>query len=176
MSYDARTSTALINRLRSDVDSLQIRIATVLDEKPIGTSGGASVAGVWTTRTLNTIHSDPFGLILNGTVSGSTFTLAPGNYQIEVVSSYHSTLATRTRIYDVTNAQVVGYSISGYVFNQTIVNLHQTERVSPHKDTTYRIEYYTEQAKADGLGIASGVGDVEVYTVLNVVALDIRST
>ena len=174
MSYDASTSTALINRLRSDVDALQVRIATCLYQVALGTSGGASVAGAWTLRQINTVHSDPFGLLVGGVLTSSTWTVEPGNYQFEAISSYHSTGKTRTRIWDVTNDVLVGYSISGYVYNQTLVNLHQTERVSPHKRTTYRLDYYTEQAKADGLGVACSVGDLETYVVLNIVGLDLQ--
>lgn len=172
MSYDARTSTALINRLRSDVDSLVLRIATLQDQKATGVDGGASVAGAWTTRTLNTVHSDPYGVVTS--LSANQFTVPAGEYQIRVISPFHSTLGTRTRIWDVTNDVLVGYSVSTYVYNQTNVYLYQTEHIQPHKATTYRLDYYTEQAKPDGLGVATDTGDIEVYTVLDVVDLRIR--
>lgn len=173
MSYDASTSTALINRLRSDVDSLVLRIATIQDQKATGVAGGSSVAGAWTTRTLNTIHSDPYGVITS--LASNLFTVEAGEYQIRVISPFHSTQGTRTRIWDVTNDVLVGYSVSTYVYNQTNVYLYQTERIQPHKRTTYRLDYYAEQAKAtDGLGVATNTGDIEVYTVLDVVDLHIR--
>ena len=64
MSYDSQTSTILINKLRKDVDSLTLKIAVLTDSKASGTSGGSGVATTWTTRTLNTIQSDPNGLII----------------------------------------------------------------------------------------------------------------
>ena len=36
MSYDAQTSTSLINKLRKDVDALVLRIATLQDQKATG--------------------------------------------------------------------------------------------------------------------------------------------
>jgi len=171
MSYDSQTSTSLINKLRKDVDALVMRIATIEDQKATGVNGGASIAGVWTTRTLNSIHSDPYGIITS--LSNNLFTVEAGEYQIRVISPFHSTLGTRLRIYDVTNGAVVGYSVSTYVYNQTNVYLYETERIQPHKRNTYRLDYYTEQAKADGLGIATNTGDIEVYTVLDVVDLHI---
>ena len=171
MSYDSQTSTSLINKLRKDVDALVMRIATIEDQKATGVNGGASIAGVWTTRTLNSIHSDPYGIITS--LSNNLFTVEAGEYQIRVISPFHSTLGSRLRIYDVTNGAVVGYSVSTYVYNQTNVYLYQTERIQPHKRNTYRLDYYTEQAKADGLGIATNTGDIEVYTVLDVVDLHI---
>jgi hypothetical protein len=174
MSYGASTSASLVNQLRSDIDSLVLRIATLQDQKNTGVNGGASVAGVWTTRALNAIHSDPYDVITS--LSGNLFTVEAGEYQIRVITPFHATLGTRTRIWDVTNDVLVGYSVSTYVFNQTNVYLYQTERIQPHKTTTYRLDYYTEQAKSDGLGIATNTGDIEVYTVLDVVDLHIRTS
>ena len=65
MSYDSQTSTTLINKLRKDVDSLTQKIALLEDRKTSGTAGGNGVATTWTTRELNTIASDPHGLILD---------------------------------------------------------------------------------------------------------------
>jgi len=74
----------------------------------------------------------------------------------------------------VTNNTLVGYSVSTYVYNQTNVYLYQTERIQPHKTNTYRLDYYTQQAKnTDGLGVATNTGDIEVYTILDVVDLHI---
>jgi hypothetical protein len=172
MSYDSQTSTSLINKLRKDVDALVLRIATMQDQKATGVDGGASVANTWTTRSLNAIHSDPYGIITS--LSNNLFTVEAGEYQIRVISPFHSTTGTRTRIWDVTNNVLVGYSVSTYVYNQTNVYLYQTERIQPHKTTTYRLDYYTQQAKSpDGLGVATNTGDIEIYTILDVVDLHI---
>jgi hypothetical protein len=171
MSYDSQTSTSLINKLRKDVDALVLRIATLQDQKATGVDGGASVANTWTTRLLNAIHSDPYGIITS--LSNNEFTVEAGEYQIRVISPFHATHGTRTRIWDVTNNTLVGYSVSTYVYNQTNVYLYQTERIQPHKTTTYRLDYYTQQSKADGLGIATNSGDIEIYTILDVVDLHI---
>ena len=172
MSYDSQTSTSLINNLRKDVDALVLRIATLQDQKATGVDGGASVANTWTTRVLNAIHSDPYGIITS--LSNNLFTVEAGEYQIRVISPFHNTHGTRTRIWDVTNNVLVGYSVSTYVYNQTNVYLYQTERIQPHKTTTYRLDYYTQHANnTDGLGVATNTGDIEIYTVLDVVDLHI---
>jgi hypothetical protein len=172
MSYDSQTSTSLINKLRKDVDALVLRIATLQDQKATGVDGGASVANTWTARSINAIHSDPYGIITS--LSNNLFTVEAGEYQIRVISPFHATHGTRTRIWDVTNNVLVGYSVSTYVYNQTNVYLYQTERIQPHKTNTYRLDYYTEQAKSpDGLGVATNTGDIEIYTILDVVDLHI---
>ena len=80
MSYDSQTSTILINKLRKDVDSLTLKVAVLTDSKASGTSGGTGVTTTWTTRTLNTIQSDPNGLIIQ--LESNTFKLAAGSYQV----------------------------------------------------------------------------------------------
>ena len=108
MSYDSQTSTTLINKLRKDVDSLTLKVAVLTDSKTSGTSGGAGVAAAFTTRELNTIQSDPNGLIID--LTGNTFKLAAGSYQVRNISAFLHTGHTRMRVYDVTNAVVIGYS------------------------------------------------------------------
>jgi hypothetical protein len=174
MSYDSQTSTSLINKLRKDVDSLTLKIATIQDQKATGVSGGASIATTWTPRTLNTLRSDPNSLILD--LSSNTFKVASGAYQVKVISPFHSTTGTRLRLWDVTNDVLIGYSVSTYVYNQTNVYLYLDARIQPHKDNVYRLDYYCDTAKADGLGVATNTGDIEIYTVLEVTRLDTGMT
>lgn len=174
MSYDSQTSTSLINKLRKDVDSLTLKIATIQDQKATGVNGGASIAMTWTPRTLNTLRSDANGLILD--LSSNTFTVASGAYQVKVISPFHSTTGTRLRLWDVTNNVLIGYSVSTYVYNQTNVYLYLDARIQPHKDNVYRLDYYCDTAKADGLGVATNTGDIEIYTVLEVTRLDTGMT
>lgn len=171
MSYDSQTSTTLINKLRKDVDSLTQKIALLEDRKTSGTSGGTGVATTWTTRELNTIASDPHGLILD--LVGSEFKLAAGAYQIRVIAPFHHTRETRMRVYDVTNAAVIGYSTSDDVTNQESQYLHMNVRITPHKDTVFRLEYYITSSGADHLGTPASIASVdEIYTVCEITRLD----
>jgi hypothetical protein len=175
MSYDSQTSTILINKLRKDVDSLTQKIALIEDRKPSGTSGGNGVATTWTTRDLNTVASDPSGLILD--LANSEFKLAAGAYQIRVISPFHHTRETRMRVYDVTNSVVIGYSASDDVTNQESQYLHTNVRITPHKDTVYRLEYYITSSGASHLGTDSSITGVdEIYTVCEITRLDTGAT
>jgi hypothetical protein len=175
MSYDSQTSTILINKLRKDVDSLTQKIALIEDRKASGTSGGNGVATTWTTRDLNTVSSDPSGLILD--LANSEFKLAAGAYQIRVISPFHHTRETRMRVYDVTNSVVIGYSASDDVTNQESQYLHTNVRITPHKDTVYRLEYYITSAGASHLGTDSSITGVdEIYTVCEITRLDTGAT
>jgi hypothetical protein len=175
MSYDSQTSTILINKLRKDVDSLTQKIALIEDRKASGTPGGNGVATTWTTRDLNTVSSDPSGLILD--LANSEFKLAAGAYQIRVISPFHHTRETRMRVYDVTNSVVIGYSASDDVTNQESQYLHTNVRITPHKDTVYRLEYYITSSGASHLGTDSSITGVdEIYTVCEITRLDTGAT
>ena len=175
MSYDSQTSTTLINKLRKDVDSLTLKVAVLIDSKTSGTSGGAGVATTWTTRTLNTIQSDPNGLIIQ--LESNTFKLAAGSYQVRNISAFRHTGHTRMRVYDVTNAVVIGYSVSMEVSNQDNPYLDMNVRIIPHKDTIYRIEYYISASGADHLGVAASLPTIdEIYSVCEITRLDTGMT
>jgi len=175
MSYDSQTSTILINKLRKDVDSLTLKVAVLTDSKASGTSGGTGVATTWTTRTLNTIQSDPNGLILQ--LESNTFKLAAGSYQVRNISAFLHTGHTRMRLYDVTNGVVIGYSVSVDVSNQSNQYLDMNVRIIPHKDTIYRIEYYISASGADHLGVAASLPTIdEIYSVCEITRLDTGAT
>ena len=175
MSYDSQTSTILINKLRKDVDSLTLKVAVLTDSKASGTSGGTGVATTWTTRTLNTIQSDPNGLIID--LASNTFKLAAGSYQVRNISAFRHTGHTRMRVYDVTNAVVIGYSVSMDVSNQDNPYLDMNVRIIPHKDTIYRIEYYISASGADHLGVAASLPTIdEIYSVCEITRLDTGAT
>jgi hypothetical protein len=175
MSYDSQTSTILINKLRKDVDSLTLKIAVLTDSKASGTGGGTGVATTWTTRELNTIQSDPNGLILQ--LESNTFKLAAGSYQVRNISAFRHTGKTRMRLYDVTNAVVIGYSVSVDVSNQSNQYLDMNVRIIPHKDTVYRIEYYIATNGTDHLGSPVSLATIdEIYSVCEITRLDTGAT
>ena len=175
MSYDSQTSTILINKLRKDVDSLTLKIAVLQDVKNNNVAGGTAVTAVWTARTLNTISSDPNGLIID--LASNEWKVAAGDYQVKVLAPFHHTRGTRLRIYDVTNSVVIGYGPSLYINNGVDMELSLNVRITPHKDNVYRLEYYCERGgHADGLGIAANVGQPEIYTTLEITRLDTGAT
>lgn len=174
-AYDSQTATTLINKLRKDVDSLTLKVAVLTDSKASGTSGGSGVATTWTTRDLNTIAIDPQGLILQ--LESNTFKLAAGSYQIRAIADFHHTRETRMRIYDVTNAVVIGYSVSVDVSNQSNQYLDINVRVAPHKDTVYRLEYYITSTGADHLGVPTSIAGVdETFAICEITRLDTGQT
>ena len=171
MSYDSQTSTILINKLRKDVDSLTLKIAVLQDIKDNNVAGGTPVATTWSTRTLNTVTSDPNGLIID--LASNEWKVAAGAYQVKVLAPFHHTRGTRLRLYDVTNSVVIGYGPSLYINNGVDMEVSLNVRITPHKDNVYRLEYYCERGgHSDGLGLPANVGQSEIYTTLELTRLD----
>ncbi len=145
------------------------------DVKDNNVAGGTAVTAVWTARTLNTISSDPNGLIID--LASNEWKVAAGDYQVKVLAPFHFTRGTRLRIYDVTNSVVIGYGPSLYINNGVDMEVSLNLRITPHKDNVYRLEYYCERGgHADGLGIASNIGQPEIYTTLEITRLDTGAT
>jgi len=174
-SYDSQTATTLINKLRKDVDSLTLKIAVLTDSKASGTGGGTGVATTWTTRELNTLAVDPQGLIIQ--LESNTFKLAAGSYQVRAIAAFKHTRETRMRLYDVTNAVVIGYSVSVDVSNQSNQYLDLNVRIAPHKDTVYRLEYYITVSGANHLGVPTSLANIdETFAICEVTRLDTGAT
>jgi len=157
MAYDPATATALINKLRYDVDNLRAKCAVLHDEKPIGTSGGTAVSDAWTTRTINQVSYDPDDLIVS--LSGNEFTIGKGIWNIRSASMFHATQGTRTRIINVTDNLVVAYSLSNNIDNQTNIAVGVSVTLECKRDTKYRIEYYVDTGGTSSLGLASGIAN-----------------
>jgi len=90
-------------------------VSTILHyEQPSGTNGGQiTLADVWQKITLNTVHLNELGITVDTVLN--TFTLPPGNYGIEAIAICDDRHSARVRLYDITGAQAVSYSVNGGV-------------------------------------------------------------
>lgn len=192
MAYDPKTSNALINKLRSDVDGLNVRVAVLQDQRPSGTNGGSSRSTAtadttlmtadmteytadattenWFPRELNTIVSDDSEIIER--LEGNTFILEPARYLIRASSVFHYTHATRLEIWDALAEEAVGESFNAYFENQVQGHVVAVAIVEPHKKTPYRIKRRCSRTSSDGLGRACSFGTPEIYTTVEVYRMD----
>lgn len=189
MAYGSDTSTALINKLRSDVDGLVVRVAIIKDQKASGTSGGKSIRNItadsthftadmteytadqttvnWVNRDLNTIVSDEYDIV--DSLAGNTFTLGPGTYLVKGTSVFHYTHETSLKIYNATEARDEGQSINGYFENQVYGHLHVEAWIDVHKKTSYGLEYRVGRETTNGLGRANSfAGQPEIYSTVEI--------
>jgi hypothetical protein len=119
MAYGSSDSSRQIDKLRSDVDGLNVRVAVLQDRKSSGTAGGSSSSSLTADTTLLTadmteytadmtyggmlpreitaVASDDSEII--EMLAGNTFTLLPGRYLIRAYSVFHYTDLTRLQIW-----------------------------------------------------------------------------
>lgn len=149
-------------------DSLP-KVAIIADVKSSGTDGGASVAGAWYGRDLNTKVSDPDGIV---SIATNEFTLGAGTYWIEAKSNTHRINGSQIRIYNVTDSAVVvtGLNVHGTSASQDSgATALVSGLVTIASSKAFAIEYRCETSRStDGLGHALGWGD-EKYTEVTIV-------
>ena len=142
---------------RGDVSTFHVR-----DEKAPGTNGGSSVAGA-TTRVLNTIKRNT---IPSASLSGNQFVLPVGTYRIRGSAPARAVGAHQAWIYNVTDnsiALVGGNEFAGS--DGTRSRIEGEIVIAAAK--TFELRHYTVSGVAtNGLGGATGSGQVEVYSEL----------
>lgn len=74
------------------------------DEKSSGTGGAAWTAGVWTTRTVNTVLTNE---ISGASLASDEITLPAGTYEIDAVAPMYRGSSNQARLYNVTGAAVL---------------------------------------------------------------------
>ena len=122
--------SAIIGYIRS----LSTQVAYVRHEEPSGTPGGHLIAGMWNVRTLNTISSDPYNIIVS--LNSNEFTLDVGTYEVNAVINFDDTTtgetvgtASRVRLFNVTDTSVEIVGQTPYIdttSNQNWISTNQT--------------------------------------------------
>jgi len=137
--------------------------AIVADQKANGTTGGASVSGAWTTRTLNTEVKDPLNRV---TLSSNTF-VSTVNAEVEWSAPGYQVNAHMTRLYNVTDGVVVAYGTTERSQATYGIMTRSFGRADIVAGKTYRIDHFCATAEAHGFGYASyASGATESYTIV----------
>jgi hypothetical protein len=147
--------------------------AVVVDEKTAGTQGGTFTSGAWRTRDLTVIQSDPSGIIVGLAIN--QVTLAAGTYAFFAVApafrvqNHKTRLRNQTAGTDIAFGQSMISSLAEFSDNASAVFGQATFAVQ----TDVRVQHRGSNTQAtNGFGNATGfVGEVEVYTVLNIVRI-----
>ena len=135
----------------------KVEFGQVSDTKTAGSSGGASVAGAWTTRVIQTLDATPSGGWLS--LPGSNqFTIdgigSPGKYVFEWQSTFYKVERVQTRLFNVTGATAIKNSILNApraIGNDGITNVGSAA-LDITASTSFRLEYLFQTADALGLG------------------------
>jgi hypothetical protein len=194
MAYDPKTSNALLNKLRADVDGLLVRNAILNMELPTGEDGGSATMAItadmttitadqtsytadqtvvdWTPRSINQISYDEGETV--EMLAGNTFTLLPGKYKIKAMFTFHNTQSTRIALWNGTDQTTVAFGMNAFFSGADTGATTVVALVSPKKKTSYQIRYQVERAQSgDGLGIATDFAGVpEQYGALEITRIN----
>ena len=133
--------------------------AILEDQKAVSTNGGDATTGVWATRVINTVVSDPDSLI---TLSSNQFTPSVNGW-VMWESPAFAVGRFKTRLYNITDSTYVeGDPAYSNVTNPTQATSDYYADVEAGK--TYEVKMRVETSKTgNGFGVAAGWGD-EKYT------------
>jgi hypothetical protein len=133
-----------------------------------GSTSGACTAGSWQTRVLDQEVSDSGNL---ATVASNQVTLAAGTYWCEAEAPAFYVGSHQARLYNVSDAAVVGYGASEYSGRAAISDSAQTKSVVKTLVTlpsakTLRIEHQCQTSHGTGFGQSISFGGTMHYATL----------
>lgn len=176
VSFDI--SAVKFSGIGSDIVGVGITSYAILQEREnSGTSAGTASASSWNVREINYIRED--GAInggggMNVTVSAPKFTLQPGTYMIQWDCSHYMVKSNVTRLYNVTDGEMVGYGATnqtcmhGYSYYSTNAGmetvLNKTSKFTIDAAKEFRIEMANAQTLNIGMGRNTNAPFMEYYT------------
>lgn len=152
-----------------EILSLFDQTMIVRDQKANGTNAQTLTAGVWDTRHLNTVAANTIG---GASLSSNEVTLPIGTFDLDLSAPAYRSNGSVARIYDVTNAAVLGVTSSGYghsSFNNLAECTLKT-RIALTAPASLRVEQIVLSASFGGAsaGFISGNSEPEIYTQLKI--------
>ena len=164
-------ASASLNTLTTNVNNNSTVGQTIVfaDVKPANTDAGASTAGAWNVRTLNTILINSHSIA--ATLATNVFTLPAGTWLIEAKVPGYQTDRQRARIYQTTAPNIIFYGTSEYHGNAVAASTSTLVIgcyvIAPSTTSSFRIEHRVQTGQATfGLGVASNFGSPELYTTV----------
>jgi hypothetical protein len=135
--------------------------AIIADQKAQGTAGGTFTSGAWRERDLQTELADPDGIV---SIALNRFTLAAGTYLIRWYAAANITSQSQTRLYNVTDAAVVGVGMCVYAYYPAETGGSARTTIAGSK--AFSIEHRCSNTRAtDGFGDDCNFGSEQYTTV-----------
>jgi len=157
---------AVINASKQNTLGIMI----LKDVRASGTSGGASVAGVYTTRTLNTTSVNT---ITGASRSGNQFTLPAGTFIIKASATAYDSGNHKVKMYNITNLAnaIIGTSERTSTAFLTTSRSFIEDVITITSAKTFDIRHWVESSNANGFGIPTSSGDSEVYATIEIIQI-----
>ena len=135
------------------------------DVQSSGTVGGAFTSGAWRTRIINTEDSDTGS---NCSISSNQITLDAGTYECSITAPGYSVDAHKARLQNITDTATTLLGSSAYANSGNAVQVDSiiVGRFTIAAQKTFEVQHRCVTSNGtNGLGVASGFGVSEIYTV-----------
>ena len=138
----------------------------IRDEKPSGTRGGSSTAGVWQTRDFTIVNEDDGG---HASLASNQITLAAGKYKVKAHAANFTGISHQIKLYNVTDASdiVIGTSEAsnsgGIMQTRSFLEGRFTIAASKVIELQHRCDL---GVTVRGLGEKCTFGVIEVYAAI----------
>lgn len=175
LSYSGNAGKAIA--VNSSEDGFELKrllfgsIALIEDQKTTGTNGGTCTAGAWNTRVLNTIVFDPDSIV---SLSSNQITLGAGTYILKATCPAYGTNQHQTRLRNITDGSTtkMGSCHHTWASDNSSDNSHLTAAFTIASSKVFEIQHrFTTSRGAGDMGLATGWGDYEVYTQVEIYKL-----
>jgi hypothetical protein len=145
--------------------SLFSSYAILEDRKSSGTGGGTFNSGDWRVRDLNTIVSDPDGIV---SLSSNQVTLDSGTYFVRAYMPAYNTIRNNGRLYDTTSSSVLLNGTSAFTNSSNTCEVLLAGRIILSVTSVLEFQHRCQTNTATiGFGVESGsqfTVDHEVFT------------
>lgn len=154
---------SLLSQNNSAISYIQIA-----DIKRTRLNGGTFTRGKWLTRELNTIITDTANIV---TLTNNQFTLPAGTYYCNIRCPAYRVNSHRARLYNITDNNMTllgrqGYSVQGN-YMETISEIAGMFTIN--KTINFEVQHFGQiTIEENGFGMACGIGEYEIYTVVEV--------
>lgn len=146
--------------------------AIIQEQRTSGTAPTPAglTASTWVTRGLTTVLTDPDSIVVS--LASNQFELGAGEYWIKARSPAFNTNRHKIRLRNITDGStaIVGSTqISG---NSSGNDTFVSGRVVIASAKVFEIQHWSELTIGNAAGIATGSGEIEVYTVVEIIKLN----
>lgn len=149
------------------VSGLYDAYAYIRDQQTSGTAPGTPTSDTWTTRRLTTIVVNEESIVVQ--LASNEFRLAGGaTYLIRGQQPFNSIDHNRSRLRNMDASTDLGIGAAEFCGSGTTNHSHVVAKVTLASDTDIALQYWVQLATANGLGLALGTGEVEVYAEVEV--------
>jgi hypothetical protein len=142
--------------------------ALLRNEQAAGSNGGTATSGSWIALVLNTESFDPAGMV---SLSSNQVTLGAGTYSVRARQTFRGASVVKLRLRNVTDSTTAVVGMSAYTTTTDVGN-QLTElfgRFTIAGTKTFELQYRVfSTSSTTGLGTALDLGEVEVFTELEI--------